>query len=240
MAPGPDGDGDDEEVVDIELEEIAGEALAPPRAPPLPARPISAPPAFARPPRPTEPQVPLETPASPPAEGEVELGDLVEVRQPIAEAAETDPRADRVELEREADAAPEPARRAALLLEVARLVEAEGDGERALAAARDAFAADPSLPVTLWGLRRLLARADHWEELAAAYQTAAEAPTAVADDPRGARARADLLVERGRLLEDRLQRDDDAVASYHAAQAADPERAGALLALLLVGARRQE
>src|SRR3954451_19519303 len=172
MAPGPDGDGDDEELVDIELEEIAGEALAPPRAPPLPARPISAPPAFARPPRPTEPQVPLEAPA-PPTEGEVELGDLVEVRQPIAEAAETDGRADRVELEREADAASEPARRAALLVEVARLVEAEGDGERALAAARDAFAADPSLTVTLWGLRRLLSREGQWEELAAAYQTAA-------------------------------------------------------------------
>ena len=137
MAPGPDGDGDDEELVDIELEEIAGEALAPPRAPPLPARPISAPPTFARPPRPTEPQVPLEAPASPPpAEGEVELGDIVEVRQPIVEAAETDARADRVELESEAAAATEPARRAALLLEVARLVEAEGDGERALAAAR--------------------------------------------------------------------------------------------------------
>ena len=137
MAPGPDGDGDDEELVDIELEEIAGEALAPPRAPPLPARPISAPPTFARPPRPTEPQVPLEAPASPPpAEGEVELGDIVEVRQPIVEAAETDARADRVELESEAAAATEPARRAALLLEVARLVETEGDGERALAAAR--------------------------------------------------------------------------------------------------------
>ena len=241
MAPGPDGDGDDEELVDIELEEIAGEALAPPRAPPLPARPISAPPAFARPPRPTEPQVPLEAPASPPpAEGEVELGDIVEVRQPIVEAAETDARADRVELESEAAAATEPARRAALLLEVARLVETEGDGERALAAAREAFAADPSLPVTLWGLRRLLSRAGQWQELADAYQTAADAVTVTAGETRGgARARGSL-VERGRLLEDRLGRDDDAVASYDAARAADPEHAGALLALLLVGARRQE
>src|SRR3954466_16021706 len=109
MAPGPDGDGDDEELVDIELEEIAGEALAPPRAPPLPARPISAPPAFARPPRPTEPQIPLDAPEpSPPTEGEVDLGDLVEVRQPIVEAAEADPRADRIELESEAAAASEP------------------------------------------------------------------------------------------------------------------------------------
>src|SRR5215510_9467027 len=107
MVPGPDGDGDDEEVVDIELEEIAGETLVPPRAPPLPARPISAPPAFAKPPRPAErerptsPQTTLEALAPPPAEGEVELGDLVEVRQPIVEAAESDPLADRAELERE-------------------------------------------------------------------------------------------------------------------------------------------
>ena len=240
MAPGPDGDGDDEELVDIELEEIAGEALTPPRAPPLPARPISAPPAFARPPRPTEPQVPLEAQAPPPAEGEVELGDIVEVRQPIAEAAETDARADRAELEGEAAAADEPARRAALLIEVARLVEAEGDGERALATARAAFAADPSLSVALWALRRLLSRAGQWQELADAYQTAADAVPLAADLARGARTRADLLVEKGRLLEDRLQGDDDALVSYEAALAAEADHTGALLALLLLGARRQD
>ena len=47
-------------------------------------------------------------------------------------------------------------------------------------------------------------------------------------------------MERGRLLEDRLQRDTDALASYEAALAADPDHVGALLALLLAGARRQE
>jgi tetratricopeptide (TPR) repeat protein len=120
-------------------------------------------------------------------------------------------------------------------------VEAEGDGEGALAAARDAFAADPSLIVTLWGLRRLLSRAGLWQELAEAYRVAAEAVPTTRRVKRGrAATRADLLIERGRLLEDRLQRDTDALASYEEALAADPDHAGALLALLLAGARRQE
>ncbi len=238
MASGPDGDGDDDELVDIELEELPGEALVPPRAPPPP----SPPPAFTRAPAP--PPRRADTPApepepEPPPENELEL-DLLEARQPMVEAAEEDPRADRTSFESEAAAANEPRRRAALLLEVAHFLEVEGDGERALAAARDAFAADPALPVALWGLRRLLARAGQWQELADAYQSAADAAVPASGDARAARTRADLLVERGRLLEDHLQRDDDAVASYDAALAADPDHVGALLALLLAGARRQE
>jgi hypothetical protein len=242
MAPGPDGDGDDDELVEIELEEIPGEELAPPPA--RPAAPPSPPPALARGTRPTDVPVPSEVPVppvaeeGPPAEGEVELADIVEVRQPIAEAAEADAIADRMLFDSEAIAAPEPARRAVLLLEVARLVEAEGDGERALAAAREAFTADPSLPVTLWGLRRLLSRAGQWQELADAYQTAAD--VVGGEGARASRTRADLLVEQGRLLEDRLQRDGDAVASYEAALAAEPDHVGALIALLLAGARRQD
>jgi len=249
MASGPDGD--DDELVEIELEELPGEAEAPapPRAPPPPSPPGIPPaasprlPASSRLPRPAEPPpaapAPV-TPAAPAAEGDFELGDLVEVRQPIVEAAETDVRADRALFESEAAAADEPARRAALLLEVARLVEAEGDRDGALSAARSAFAAAPSLTITLWSLRRLLAAAGLWRELADAYGTAADVIAAPADDARAARVRADLLVERGRLLEDRLQRDADALASYDAALTTDRDHVGALLALLLAGARRQE
>src|SRR5262245_45705085 len=134
MASG--SDGDDDELVDIELEELAGEALVPPRAP-APSPP-SLPPGAARP-QPSEAPVAAPAPA-PPGEGEVELaddlGDIVEVRQPIVEAAELDRRADRALFESEATGATDPVRRAALLLEVARLVEAEGDADGALAAAR--------------------------------------------------------------------------------------------------------
>src|SRR4051812_33211311 len=127
MAPGPDSDEEDE-LVDIELEELPGEALVPPRAPPPgpPAVPsTAAPPAAVAPPRASEAGEAVPT-AVGEGEGEVDLTDMVEVRQPIAEAAETDARADRTLFETEASAATDGARRAALLLEVARLVEAEG------------------------------------------------------------------------------------------------------------------
>src|SRR5262245_10352200 len=166
MAEG--SDGDDDELVEIELEEIPGEALEPPSAP-ASARPSppSVPADSARPPRPIVPP-PAAEPA--PAEGEVELGDIVEVRQPIVEAAEADAKVDRQLLESEAAAATEPSRQAVLLLEIARLVEGEGNREGALAATRQAFSADPSLPVTLWSLRRLLSEAGLWRELADAYR----------------------------------------------------------------------
>ena len=135
----------------------------------------------------------------------------------------------------------ESARRAGLLLEVTRLLEAEGDGDGALGAAREAFAADPSLAVGLWTLRRMLSAAGLWRELADAYLIAADALAAAsAAEARAARTRADLLVERGRLLEDRLERDADGIASYQEALRTDSDHAGALLALLLAGARRQE
>jgi tetratricopeptide (TPR) repeat protein len=243
MASG--SDGDDDELVEIELEELPGEALVPPPAPapgpPGVPIPMPAPPGSARPPPFGEAPLVAALPAPP--EGEVELGDIVEVRQPIAEAAEMDARADRALFESEAGAAGDPSRRAALLLEVARLAEAEGDADGALAAARAAFAADPSLGVALWGLRRQLARTGLWRELADAHAAAAEAVAPniePAGEARAARTRADLFVERGRLLEDRLQRDGDAIASYQAALAADPDHVGALLALLIAGARRQE
>lgn len=243
MASGPDGD--DDELVEIELEELPGEADAPvpPRAPPpgpplIPAGASPAPRPGAAPPAAPAPSAEV---LAPPNEGDVELGDLVEVRQPIVEAAETDAHADRALFEREAEAAVEPVRRAGLLLEVARLVEAEGDRDGALVAARAAFGAAPALAISLWTLRRLLSGAGLWRELADAYATAADAIAAPgAGDARGGRARADLLVERGRLLEDRLQRDADALAAYEAARAVDPDHVGALLALLLAGARRQE
>jgi hypothetical protein len=240
MASGPDGD--DDELVDIELEELPGEAEAPspPRAPPPGPPNIPVPP----PPRPAvAPAIAAEPEdtTAPPAEGDVELGELVEVRQPIVEAAETDARADRLLFESEAAAADDANRRAGLLIEAARLLETEGDRDGALAAARAAFAAAPSLAITLWGLRRQLSNAGLWRELADAYGVAADAIAAApGEEARAARARADLLVERGRLLEDRLQRDADALASYDAARAAERDHVGALLALLLAGARLQD
>src|SRR5688572_21837826 len=137
MAPG--SDGDDEELVEIELEEEL-----PPPLPPEGSRPVPAPPVVAE-----------ETTSD-----DDIVADIVEVRQPMAEAAEEDAHGDRQLYEAEADAA-EPSRRAVLLLEAARLVD--GPPAEVLEATRRAFAADPGLPVTLWPLRRLLVAGGHWQ-----------------------------------------------------------------------------
>ncbi len=148
------------------------------------------------------------------------------------DAAVEDARADVALYESEAANEPRGPTRAALWLEVARLEEtALGDGEAALRAARGAFAAAPSFVAALGPLRRLLAAQACWEELGRAYDAALEASALAPDD------RADLLVERGRLLEDRLERAVDARASYLAALEAAPDHAPALLALLLSAAR---
>ena len=124
---------------------------------------------------------------------------------------------------------------AARLRRSRRLSHREGAAE-ALETARAAFGADPASARARWVMRRMLARAGRWEELAGVYAQAIAAPSAAAS-PRG---RADLLIERGRLLEDWLGRASEAVEAYRAALAAVPDHVGALLALLVVGARQQE
>ena len=116
MAAG--SDGDDEEVVDIDLE-LDGPPPSPadalPRAPTVPPSPG---------PRLAPPPAPAGTTT------ETEIPDIIELRQPITEAAEADVEADRALYEVEAAATQDPARRAALLLEVARL-QAGAMGETA-------------------------------------------------------------------------------------------------------------
>jgi tetratricopeptide (TPR) repeat protein len=151
---------------------------------------------------------------------------------PFEEAAVEDARADTALYQSEAAAETDGGRRAALLLEVSRLAEqALGDAEAALAAARAAFAAAPSLAAALGPLRRLLAARGLWDELAAAYDSV------LASAPLPAEERADVLVERGRVLEDRLGRAEDARASYAVALTVAPDHVPALLALLLAAAR---
>src|SRR5687767_11138442 len=90
MASG--SDGDDEELVEIELEEEL-----PPPPPPESARGTPAPPVFPAPP----------AVADATADDDI-VADIVEVRQPMAEAAEEDARADRQLFESEAAMAVEP------------------------------------------------------------------------------------------------------------------------------------
>ncbi len=94
--------------------------------------------------------------------------------------------------------------------------------------------ADPASIVAFWTLRRLLARVGRWAELAEVHAEAARARPGGTEST----ARADLLVARGRLLEDRLDRSDEALAAYREALLAVSDHAGALLSLWLTGARR--
>ncbi|HZL18393.1 MAG TPA: hypothetical protein VFG23_11680 [Polyangia bacterium] len=210
MPPGPDGD--DEELVEIDLD--------PDGPPPVPPDEVAE----------------LELAADEFIEAEdtePNRAAAVDIRSPIVEAAEGNAADDLALFEAEAAAA-EGGRRASLLLEVARRRADAPDG--GLEAARAAFAADPALPLALWPLRRLLARGDHWAELVECTARAAQARPAGAD-PAGL---ADLLVERGRLLEDRLLRAPEAIACYREALAAAPDHRGALLSLLLIGVRRKD
>src|SRR5580765_34260 len=136
-------DGDDEELLLEELEpEPSGPALAP-------APPVFAPPA---------PPIPSAALIAEPAEGAEAEGP-----PPFAEAEAQDDRADAALFQQEADAEPEAERRAALLLEIARLAEATGDAEAALRASRAAFEAAPSFVAAFGPLRRLLAAAGLWD-----------------------------------------------------------------------------
>ena len=237
MPPGPDGD--DEELVEIDVE-IEGPPPLPSGARPESASDQSAPELVAEPEE-TEPNRDLsqaDAPPPPPVDL-LEITDAVELQPPIVEAAEDDPGGALAMYEMEAAAA-EGGRRGALLAEVARLwEESAGAGKpetdaAAVTAARSAFEADPASVRSLWVLRRLLARAGRWEELAEIQQKAGEAQSSAVDP----RARADLLIERGRLLEDRLDRPADAVACYREALALSPDHPGALLSLLVASARR--
>src|SRR5215471_18446460 len=232
-------DGDDDAPIEIELEPTGPTAAAPepnddrggarpaPAAPPPPPLAAAAVAASASP--------ALAAAAVAPAEALEPLPDPAAL---IARAAEGDLHSDLTLYQAEAAAAPEDGaardavRRASLLVEITRLQEdVARDGAAALATARAAFDAAPSQLAAFWSLRRLLAGQRLWEPLAAAYEAA------LAAAPLEAGYRADLLVERGRLLEDRLGRDQEAAASYREALAAAPDHLPALLSLYLHGVR---
>jgi tetratricopeptide (TPR) repeat protein len=226
-------DGDDDAPIEIELE-----PTGPTAEHELDDNPPSA--TAAPPPAPREATLPvaLDSVVEPVLEPGSEPTIEPAVRPPIdraaamARAARGDLASDLALYAAEAPASMEGARRATLLVEIGRLQEdVARDRAAALATAQAAFGADPSLLAAFWPLRRLLAAERRWDDLIAAMNAA----LATATLPPA--YRADLLVERGRLLEDRLGRDKEATASYREALAADPDHAPALLSLYVAGAR---
>jgi tetratricopeptide (TPR) repeat protein len=124
-----------------------------------------------------------------------------------------------------------PRRAARLLNEVARLCEQRPGGAREAARLyTESLSSDPTLQANTWALFRLFSARESWENVLRLIDAEARfAPLPTADD------RADLLLEKGRILEDRLGRDEEALAAFRAALATAPGHPGALLALLLLG-----
>ncbi len=136
------------------------------------------------------------------------------------------------EAEARLDEVANPKRAARLLHEVARLGEQKPKGAREAARLYTAsLASDPTLLPNTWALYRLFSARESWENVLRLLD--AELRFSSSNTP--ASQKADLLVERGRLLEDRLGREEDALTAYRAAIALDPGHAGALLSLLLFG-----
>jgi hypothetical protein len=153
----------------------------------------------------------------------------------LARAALNDPEADVAFHEAEAAAyLPATPRRAAPLLhEAAHLRDSALGREREAAKAyAHALTVDPSFQPNAWALRRMFVRRGFWDNLVRVMDAEVRfAPWARQSD------RADLQVERGRVLEDRLGREVEALASYKAALDVAPDHAAALWAQLLHGWR---
>jgi hypothetical protein len=167
-------------------------------------------------------------------EGSLEADAPVGASRPsFTTAAAADPEADLAFYLEEA-AQGDAARAPGLLYEIGRIRErALGDGEAALASYRQALAGDGAF-LAAWGaLRRTFAARELWTDLTALLDHGIGIQGAALP----ARDRADLGVERGRVLEDRLARRADAAASYRAALEAAPDHTPALLARLMLAVR---
>ena len=248
-----------EELDDVDLIEDAGApsegARAPAaRPPPTPAAPPPLPPRATPPPRPpvappaspTPPSGPAEAasaavadespidvtvgesleqlPPAPPIEEQVEVPTVIDRALDVVRAGDHAARAAQVE-EDLAHAMADKRRAGLLAYELGELSERYLDDEAAAVKCYDrALRADPTLRPNLWAIRRLIVRRGLWPKLVKLLD--AEVRIAQTDDER-----ADLLVEKGVIIEDHT---GDVVAArgcYEQAVALDPASVPALLAL---------
>jgi tetratricopeptide (TPR) repeat protein len=126
-----------------------------------------------------------------------------------------------------------PTRAAPLVHEAAHLREREpGLDRESVKSYAHSLTLDPGYAPNAWALRRIFSRRGFWDNLVRVLDAEIRfSAWGRASD------RADLQVERGRLLEDRLGRDREAQESYRAALEVCPDHPGALWALLLAGWR---
>ncbi len=169
-------------------------------------------------------------PSSDSLDGEIPASEAVDEEGWLVEARTADAAADAAFFEAEAAATPqESARVGPLVFEAAWLRESvlgrERDAARSYA---QAVTADPSFAPGTWSLRRMFRERALWENLLRVCDAELKFGTwARASD------RADLQVERGRILEDRLNRDGDALESYRAGLTTAPQHLAASWSILL-------
>lgn len=237
---------DDLEELDVEFEAVNEGTVGAPPTPP-------APPPTPKPPAPPPTPVAVKgAPQSPPADDDSDVA--IDVDSPDEDAADPAPAAEEAPLETqlevptvldtaladigeaglearasrlagELEAATDKALIGALSYELGELYERRlADEARAVKAYGRALQADPSLRPNLWAIRRVFYRRGLWPNLLKLVD--AEIRFAANDLER-----ADLLVEKGNLLEDRLEQHDEAKACYEKAHALDPSSMRALMSL---------
>jgi len=126
--------------------------------------------------------------------------------------------------------------------------EYEGDKEGAFGFWWSAFDHDPSLLVAFWGVRAALAARGDWQGVLGILERriGALAPSEISRSDGGAtkrsgeEARAEPWLAHGRILEDRLGRDEEAARSYRSGLIEAPTHAGLWLALAMLGWRRND
>lgn len=122
------------------------------------------------------------------------------------------------------------ARVALLQHEIGEILEDIGDEGAAVKAYAKALQSDPSLRPNLWAIRRVFQERQLWPNL----QKLIDAEIRYA---RGDAERAELLVEKGQLLEDRLGQPAEALACYEKAVATDPKSIAGWMALEKIAIR---
>ena len=227
------GDGTDVDAEPLDTTAVEIQESRPP-PPPLPVRNRGG--RSIPPPIPDRRKRPTTIGAAGPPPIPTSAGDALEtptaLERALTAAAATTPatRAQRLSAAIEAAAANDPRSAAILAYELGEVYEQQlADDDRAIAAYRRAAQLDPAFAPAAWGLRRMLGQRRRWPELLSVI----ERELARADDGE----RAELLVEKARVLSLRGGGDAEARTALDAAIALAPAHQGALLELERVLAR---
>ncbi len=176
-----------------------------------------------------------QLPPAPPIEEQLEIPTVID--RALQTVRSSDHAARAAQIEEDLAHATADKRRAGLLAyELGELSERYLDDEAAAVKGYDrALRSDPTLRPNLWAIRRLIVRRELWPKLIKLLD--AEVRIAQTDDER-----ADLLVEKGVIIEDHTGDVAGARACYEQAVALDPASAPALVALekVAIGAGDEE